>query len=90
MTDLPTITPNPDGGVILHLPDITHLDTQVWSVDIGLTDDALADLRTALNPAPEHCVHSAANHQQHHTSPVPGCPWCTEPTVHDVPTGGAL
>ncbi len=51
--------------------------------------------QTTPPPAPlrlvtEHCVHSAAIHQQHHTSPVTGCPWCTEPTVHDVPTGGAL
>ncbi|WP_164720971.1 hypothetical protein [Streptomyces sp. W1SF4] len=49
MTDGPRITPNPDGdGVILHLPDFTHLDTQAWSVDIGLTDDALAALRQLL------------------------------------------
>ncbi|KOU17046.1 hypothetical protein [Streptomyces sp. WM6349] len=47
--DLPRLTPNPDGGWLLHLPDITHLDTQVWSVDIGLTDKALAALRAALN-----------------------------------------
>lgn len=46
---LPRLTPNPDGGVILHLPDFTHLDTQVWSVDIGLTDEALAALRNVLN-----------------------------------------
>lgn len=54
MTDQPRITPNPDGdGVILHLPDITHLDTQAWSVDIGLTHDALAALRNALNELPD-------------------------------------
>ncbi|THA82754.1 hypothetical protein [Streptomyces sp. A0592] len=41
-------------------------------------------------PEPEHCVHSAAIHQQHHTSPVTGCPWCTSPTTRDVPTGGVL
>jgi hypothetical protein len=39
-------------------------------------------------PEPEHCVHSAAIHQQHHTSPVTGCPWCSAPTTRDVPTGG--
>ncbi|MFE9844723.1 hypothetical protein [Streptomyces goshikiensis] len=49
MTDQPTITPNPDGdGVTLHLPEITYLDTQVWSVDIGLTPAGLAALRDLL------------------------------------------
>lgn len=53
MTEQPTITPNPDGdGVILHLPDITSLDTQAWSVDIGLTPEALEALRDALNEGP--------------------------------------
>lgn len=51
---LPRITPNPDGGgVILHLPNFTHLDTQVWSVDIGLTHDDLAALRNVLNEQPD-------------------------------------
>lgn len=50
MTDQPRITPNPDGdGVILHLPDFTYLDTQAWSVDIGLTDDAVDALRNVLS-----------------------------------------
>ncbi|NED31044.1 hypothetical protein [Streptomyces sp. SID8499] len=51
MTDqtTPTISPNPDGdGVILHLPEITHVDTQVWSADVGLTAAGLAALRTLL------------------------------------------
>lgn len=44
-----TITPDRDGdGVTLHLPDFTRLDTQVWSVDIGLTKDGLDSLRDAL------------------------------------------
>lgn len=50
---LPRLTPNPDGGWLLHLPDITHLDTQAWSVDIGLTDEALAALRATLAVARE-------------------------------------
>ncbi|GAA3267994.1 hypothetical protein [Streptomyces lavendulae] len=51
MTDRPRITPNPDGdGVILHLPNIAYLDTQAWSVDIGLTHAGLAALRAALAP----------------------------------------
>ncbi|MFJ3170614.1 hypothetical protein ACIPJK_07490 [Streptomyces roseus] len=48
MTDQPRLTPNPDGGVILHLPNINYLDTHVWSVDIGLTQAGLDDLRTLL------------------------------------------
>ncbi|MER7507039.1 hypothetical protein ABTX82_01620 [Streptomyces lavendulae] len=48
MIDRPRLTPNPDGGVILHLPNITYLDTQAWSVDVGLTNADLAALRTAL------------------------------------------
>lgn len=44
------ITPGPDGdGVILHLPEITYLDTQAWSVDIGLTHAGLAALRALLH-----------------------------------------
>ncbi|QBJ94463.1 hypothetical protein D0Z67_29275 (plasmid) [Streptomyces seoulensis] len=49
--EAPTVTSNTDGGVILHLPEITHLDTQVWSVDIGLTPEGLAALRAVLNGA---------------------------------------
>lgn len=50
-TDLPWIsTPGPDGdGVILHLPEITYLDTQAWAVDIGLTPAGLAALRDLLH-----------------------------------------
>lgn len=50
MSEATTITPAPDGdGVTLHLPEFTRLDTQVWSVDIGLTQDGLDSLRDALN-----------------------------------------
>ncbi|MFB6512083.1 hypothetical protein ACFCW4_02720 [Streptomyces virginiae] len=79
---LPRLTPNPDGGWLLHLPDVTHLDTQVWSVDIGLTDEGLAALRTLLAGQPEHCVHSRAMHDQHHRTPVDDCPWCSGGTTH--------
>lgn len=46
----PTITPDPDlaGVSVLHLPDIVHLDTQVWAADIGLNDSALEALRLHL------------------------------------------
>ncbi|MFF8100110.1 hypothetical protein ACF07S_10095 [Streptomyces sp. NPDC016640] len=48
MTHQTRITPNPDGGVILHLPDVTYIDTQVWSADVGLTDAGLTALRALL------------------------------------------
>lgn len=41
-----TITADGD-GVLLHLPEITYLDTQVWSADIGLTTSNLLLLREA-------------------------------------------
>lgn len=46
----PTTTPDPDlpNVTILHLPDIIHLDTQVWSADIGLNAQALEALRIHL------------------------------------------
>ncbi len=46
----PTTTPDPDlpDVTILHLPDVIHLDTQVWSADIGLNARALEALRTHL------------------------------------------
>lgn len=52
MTELPRITPDSDGGVTLHIPDFTHLDTQVWAVDIGLTLEALEALRDLLERDP--------------------------------------
>lgn len=46
------LTADPDrGGFILHLPEITYVDTQVWSVDVGLTDAGLSALREALVPS---------------------------------------
>jgi hypothetical protein len=54
VTDQTRITPNPDGdGVILHLPQFMSLDTQVWSVDIGLTHGALAAFRNVINEQPD-------------------------------------
>ncbi|MFJ5893839.1 hypothetical protein [Streptomyces californicus] len=38
-----------DGGVVVYLPEITYLDTQQWSVEIGLTPDRLVQLRDALD-----------------------------------------
>ncbi|WP_327268785.1 hypothetical protein OG233_14005 [Streptomyces sp. NBC_01218] len=39
----------PDGEVLLYLPEVTYLDTQVWSVDVGLTGPALVELRDAID-----------------------------------------
>jgi len=65
MTDQPRITPTSDGGALLHLPEITYLDTQVWAADIGLTADGLRNLRAALDLQPDGhvylstgCLHS--------------------------------
>lgn len=46
----PTTAPDPDlaGVTVLHLPDIVHLDTQVWAADIGLTETSLEALRIHL------------------------------------------
>ncbi|MFG2670516.1 hypothetical protein [Streptomyces sp. NPDC048445] len=43
------IAGNARGDVLLHLPGITYLDTQVWSADVGLTVAALAELRDAID-----------------------------------------
>ncbi len=49
----PTVTVDPDrDGVILHLPEINYLDTQVWSVDVGLSRAAMEALRGALAVPP--------------------------------------
>ncbi|MET9050114.1 hypothetical protein ABZW50_03045 [Streptomyces bacillaris] len=37
------------GDVMMYLPEITYLDTQQWSVEIGLTPDRLVQLRDALD-----------------------------------------
>ncbi|CAL9369780.1 hypothetical protein [Streptomyces sp. enrichment culture] len=59
-TTPPTVTPDPDGdGVVLHLPEITYLDTQVWAVDVGLTAEGLAALRAVLDRTPAVPVPSA-------------------------------
>ncbi|MFC8704695.1 hypothetical protein ACFUIV_21210 [Streptomyces anulatus] len=38
-----------DGDVVMYLPEITYLDTQPWSVEIGLTPGRLVQLRDALD-----------------------------------------
>lgn len=30
----------------------------------------------AIEPELEHCTHYQSVHNDHHQSPVPGCPWC--------------
>jgi hypothetical protein len=49
-TEKPTITTTPGrpGEVLIHLPEFTYLDTQAWSVDIGIPDTALRDLQDAI------------------------------------------
>jgi hypothetical protein len=38
-----------EDGVVLHIPEVTYLDTQVWSVDVGLTVEGLRALRDAAD-----------------------------------------
>ncbi|WP_435285936.1 hypothetical protein [Streptomyces bacillaris] len=47
-----------DGDVVMYLPEITYLDTQQWSVEIGLTPDRLVQLRDAL----DNHLRGAADH----------------------------
>lgn len=35
----------------------------------------------------DRCTHQADTHQQHHTSPVDGCPWCAAGTTTDDTEG---
>ncbi|MFD3657005.1 hypothetical protein [Streptomyces sp. NPDC058620] len=44
-----TLTCTPDGDVMVHLPEITYLDTQQWAVDVGLMPEALVQLRDAID-----------------------------------------
>ncbi|MFD5724680.1 hypothetical protein ACFWMT_01075 [Streptomyces sp. NPDC058368] len=37
------------GDVVMYLPEITYLDTQPWSVEIGLTPDRLVQLCDAID-----------------------------------------
>ncbi|MFI7234464.1 hypothetical protein [Streptomyces cyaneofuscatus] len=47
-----------DGDVVMYLPEITYLDTQQWSVEIGLTPDRLVQLREAI----DNHLRGAADH----------------------------
>jgi hypothetical protein len=39
----------PGTGLVLHLPNITYVDTQPWSVDVGLHHEDVLALRDFLN-----------------------------------------
>ncbi|MER5277751.1 hypothetical protein ABT025_18610 [Streptomyces sp. NPDC002809] len=45
------ITPNPDGedSALIHFPEVDYVDTQTWCVDIGISADALRELRDAID-----------------------------------------
>jgi len=45
------ITPNPDdeNSVLIHFPEVDYVDTQVWSVDVGVSTDTLRELRDAID-----------------------------------------
>lgn len=58
------IAPNPDdeGGVLIHFPEVDYMDTQVWSADVGISTDALRELRAAIDV---HLAGRAAEHSVH-------------------------
>ncbi|MFB8122053.1 hypothetical protein ACFVG1_12770 [Streptomyces bacillaris] len=41
--------PGDDEGVTIHLPQVDYVDTQVWSVDVGVGTDTLRELRDAID-----------------------------------------
>ncbi|MEU6016900.1 hypothetical protein ABZ826_23480 [Streptomyces sp. NPDC047515] len=45
------IVPNPDGedSVLIHFPEVDYADTSVWSVDVGISTEALKELRDAID-----------------------------------------
>ncbi|MCX4792545.1 hypothetical protein OG369_42990 [Streptomyces sp. NBC_01221] len=45
------ISPNPDDedSVLIHFPDVGYADTQAWSADIGISTEALRELRDAID-----------------------------------------
>lgn len=49
-SEKPTITADPDRGdqVLIHFPEFGHLDTQVWSADLGIPAASLPALRDAI------------------------------------------
>lgn len=41
--------PDDDEGVTIHFPQVDYCDTQVWSVDVGVSTDTLRELRDAID-----------------------------------------
>ncbi|WP_052457539.1 hypothetical protein [Streptomyces sp. AcH 505] len=42
--------PDDDEGVTIHFPEVDYVDiTQVWSVDVGISTEALRELRDAID-----------------------------------------
>ncbi len=68
---------------------LTGLKTSRWRLPY-LVRHAIADaVLAAIAPELEHCTHSRAVHDEHHTETAAGCPWCADPaTPATVPTGG--
>ncbi|MET8658177.1 hypothetical protein [Streptomyces griseus] len=57
--------------VVMYLPEITYLDTQPWSVEIGLTPERLVQLRDALDSHLRGADHAgAANRGEDATVPL--------------------
>ncbi|MFD7868028.1 hypothetical protein [Streptomyces sp. NPDC059783] len=41
--------PDDDEGFTIHFPEVDYIDGQVWSVDVGISPDALRELRDAID-----------------------------------------
>lgn len=40
--------PDDDEGVTIHFPEVDYVDTQAWSADIGISTEALRELRDPI------------------------------------------
>lgn len=68
-TEQPTITTDPtnDDQALIHFPEFGLLDTQAWSVDVGIPVAALPGLRDAIT---RHLVATGAEAAPR--PPIPG------------------
>jgi hypothetical protein len=72
--------PVDDEGATIHFPQVDYCDTQVWSVDVGVSTDTLRELRDAIDQ------HLGTNVKERVTAlhgPVQhmGQTWCGECSV---------
>lgn len=51
VTPIPATTFGLPASVLLHLPEFTYLDTQAWSLDVGIPRAQLGEVIAALTAA---------------------------------------